>query len=228
MSRVTAHSNDDWITGGGYGQNYTYARNGDAILQHRTDPSLRIGQCKCGLNYWVYRSFLQFDTSIVAAGDTVSAASIGLRVYSDQSTQDFTINVYAYDWKETTSYAIAMDVFDLGAAGSRVAAAATLLSGPASSSSGKAAGALHTLTLTGTDLNYINKGVGAYSRFALRSSRDISNTQPGTAEYQDVFSANYGTASYRPYLDITHQAGGVMRRSRIVSSVLVESSMMPF
>lgn len=228
MSRITAHSNDDWITGGDYGQNYTYARNGDVILQHRTSSQLRVGQCLCSGNYWVYRSFLQFNTSVIAAGDTISAAVIGLRVYSDQASQDFTINLYAYDWKETTSYAIAMDVFDLGAAGSRVGAAATLMEA-ASSTVGKAAGTWHLLTWTVADLaaNLINKGVGAYSRFAIRSSRDISNTSPGV-EYQDVFSADSSTSTYRPYLDVTHQAGGVMRRSRIAGSVLVESSMMPF
>lgn len=227
MSRVTANANDGRITGGLYGGSYTQARNGDGIA-YSTTSNLRVGQCLCSGNYWVYRSFLQFDTSIVAVTDTVTAAFIGIKVVSDQSVQDFTLNAYAYDWKEITSFAIATDVFDLGAAGSRTAAAATLLSGPASSSSGKAAGAWHALTLTGGDLAYVLKGAGAYSRFALRSSRDISNTSPGTAEYQEYYSANYGTASYRPYLDITHQAGGVMRRSRIMGSVLVESSMMPF
>ncbi len=227
MSRITAHSNDVRITGGSSaGGTYTAARNGDVVLYSSTADFIRLGQNY--YPYYVYRGFLQFDTSVVALTDTIVAAFIGLKVKSDQSYTDFTINLYAYDWKEVTTNPIAQDVFDLGTAGSRVAAAAALMEA-SSGTSGKAAGSWHYLNWTVADLaaNRINKGVGAYSRFAVRSSRDIANTAPGGGEYQDLYTANASTASYRPYLDITHQAGGVVRISRIYSDVLNQQPFMP-
>lgn len=228
MSRVTAHANDVRITGGSSaGGTYTAARNGDVVLYSSTGTFIRVGQFY--YPYYVYRSFLQFDTSVVAAGDTITAAFIGLKVYQDASTTDFTLNLYAYDWKEVTTNPIAQDVFDLGTAGSRVGSAAALMEA-ASSTSGKAAGAWHYLNWTAADLaaNRINKGAGAYSRFALRSSRDIANTAPGGGEYQSFYASNTSiNASWRPYLDITHQAGGVVRYSRIYADVLNQQPFMP-
>lgn len=229
MSRVTAHSNDVRITGGTGGCSYANARAGTCGMAYYPGEPLRVGQMYSP--YYIYRSFLQFDTSVVAAGDTISAAFIGLKVENDQTytTGDFTINLYAYDWKEVTSLAIATDVFKLDTAGSRVGAAATLMEA-ASATAGKGVGAWHTLTWTVADLaaNLINKGVGAYSRFAIRSSEDIANSAPTGSEYQRLYSADTSTpAAYRPYLDITHQAGGVVRLSRIYADVLNQQPFMP-
>lgn len=227
MSRITAHSNDVRITGGSSaGGTYSAARNGDVVLYSSTATFIRVGQFYSP--YYVYRSFLQFSTSVIAAGDTITAAHIGLRVYEDPSYVDFNVNLYAYDWKEVTTNPIAQDVFDLGAAGSRVAAAATLMEA-ASSTSGKGVGSLVQLNWTAADLaaNLINKGASAVSRFALRSSRDIANTAPTGGEYQSYYSANYSTSSSRPYLDVTHQAGGVVRVSRIYADALNEQPFMP-
>lgn len=226
MSRITANANDVRITGGVSGCTYSAARAGTCGMAYYPGEPLRVGQLSTP---YVYRSFLQFSTAVIAAGDTISAAFIGLRVEADLASTDFTINLYAYDWKEVTSVAIATDVFKLDVAGSRVGAAATLMEA-ASGTTGKATGSWHYLIWTENDLaaNLINKGASAVSRFAIRSSRDIAATAPTGSEYQRLYSADTSTpAAYRPYLDVTHQAGGVVRVSRIYADVLNQQPFMP-
>lgn len=223
MSHFIGDAVDVRITGEGA----VYATARSTATYHVASGNLRVGQAEIsgGGYYYVYRSYLYFDTSSIPVGDTVTAATIGIKVASDKSTQDFNLKAYVYDWKPVTS-GTRDDVFDLGIPGS-IGGVAGLLCAAASSTSGKTAGTWHTLALSGgPELAGIIKG--GISRFALRSDRDIASTQPNIAnEYQEFYEGSVSSPN-SPYLEVVHRSETGYRLTKLRAQGIMTGPFTPF
>lgn len=179
--------------------------------------NLRAGQSYSSSHYYVYRSFLIFDTSAIPDGDTVTAVTLGLKISADYTTtSDFTLYFYKYNWKTTPID----DVYDMGIAGATDGIAAAQET-PTADVTGKVAG--NWVTVSGLDTTWINKT--GNTKYALRSNRDAdgSGTAPTGAEYLNFYSGENVEAD-RPYLDVTHGTGGATRITRIYAQGVLGSS----
>lgn len=223
MSHFIGDALDVRITG----ESAVYATARSTATYHIASGNLRVGQAQApgGSPYYVYRSFLYFDTSAIPGGDTVSAATLGVKVAVDRTTQAFNLKAYVYDWKAVTS-GTRDDVFDLGTAGS-LSGTAGLLIAAASSTVGKVAGTWHTLALSGgPELAGVIKG--GISRFALRSDRDIANTAPNIAnEYQEFYEGSVSGPN-SPYLEVTHRSETGYRITKLRAQGIMTGPFTPF
>jgi hypothetical protein len=186
------------ITGDDLGAGYATARNTGNYVN--AADNLRVGQSKSSGHYYVYRSFLRFDTSSIPDGDTVTAVTLGLKIAGDYTTfGDFILYPYKYNWKTSPTD----DVYDMGTAGATDAEAA-VKDGNGIDISGKTGG--DWVLLTGLATDWINKT--GNTNYALRSHKDAdgSGSAPVGAEYLNFYSGDYATATYRPYLDVAHGA----------------------
>lgn len=218
MSKFIGSAVDVRITG----ESGTYATARSTATYHTAAGNLRVGQT-VGTNYYVYRSFLYFDTSTIPGGDTVTAATLGVKVAADYTVyQDFNLKAYVYDWKAVDA-GTRDDVFDLGTAGSLSSTAATLCAA-ASATSTHGAGTWHTFALAGAELNGVIKG--GISRFALRSDRDIANTTPTANEYQEFYEGSAAGAN-SPYLEVTHRTETGNRITRLYSTGIYTTNFSP-
>lgn len=223
MSHFIGDALDVRITG----ESAVYATARSTATYHIASGNLRVGQAQApgGSPYYVYRSFLYFDTSAIPGGDTVSAATLGVKVAVDRTTQAFNLKAYVYDWKAVTS-GTRDDVYDLGMAGS-LSGTAGLLIAAASSTVGKVAGTWHTLALSGgPELAGVVKG--GISRFALRSDRDIANTAPNIAnEYQEFYEGSVSGPN-SPYLEVVHRSETGYRLTKLRAQGIMTGSFTPF
>jgi len=213
MTRFTSDPTDLRITGYEL-STYAYAL---AHSNYSNDgQNIRVGQNHSSGYWYVYRSFLKFDTSAIPDGDTVTAATLGLRVLYDYTGgADFTLYVYKYNWltvPDGYTTAHQQDVYMLLAAGASDAADGVKEDNEASVA-GKTAGSWITVDL---DPAFINKA--GTTGYGLRSSRDVAATAPAGLEYQEYYAGDYPTVAYRPYLDVTHGAGGNWRVTRLYAS----------
>lgn len=223
MSHFIGDALDVRITG----ESAVYATARSTATYHIASGNLRVGQAQApgGSPYYVYRSFLYFDTSAIPGGDTVSAATLGVKVAVDRTTQAFNLKAYVYDWKAVTS-GTRDDVYDLGTAGS-LSGTAGLLIAAASSTVGKVAGTWHTLALSGgPELAGVVKG--GISRFALRSDRDIANTAPNIAnEYQEFYEGSVSGPN-SPYLEVVHRSETGYRLTKLRAQGIMTGPFTPF
>lgn len=223
MSHFIGDALDVRITG----ESAVYATARSTATYHIASGNLRVGQAQApgGSPYYVYRSFLYFDTSAIPGGDTVSAATLGVKVAVDRTTQAFNLKAYVYDWKAVTS-GTRDDVYDLGMAGS-LSGTAGLLIAAASSTVGKVAGTWHTLALSGgPELAGVVKG--GISRFALRSDRDIANTAPNIAnEYQEFYEGSVSGPN-SPYLEVVHRSETGYRLTKLRAQGIMTGPFTPF
>lgn len=205
LFRVSAA--DFRITGDDLGAGYATARN-TGNYSNAAD-ALRVGQSFSSGHYYVYRSFLSFDTSAIPDGDTIAAVSLGLKISGDYTMfSDFTLYVYQYNWKTTPID----DVYDMGTAGATDAQAA-VKDGSGVSVAGITGGAW--VVVPGLTAAWVNK-TGS-TKYALRSSRDAdgSGVAPIGAEYLMFYSGDAATVTNRPYLDVTHGAVTGSRLTRL-------------
>lgn len=222
MSHFIGSSVDTRITG----ENAAYATARNTATYHTDAGNLRVGQAQAsgGTPYYVYRSYLYFDTSSIPGGDTVTDATIGVKVAVDKSTVDFNLRVYVYDWKPVTT-GTRDDVFDLGAAGSLSGTPATLCAA-SSGTSGKSAGTWHTFALTGGELAGVVKG--GISRFAMRSQEDIDNSAPYISnEYQEFYEGSVSDPN-SPYLEVTHRSETGYRLTKLYMQGILTGPFTPF
>jgi hypothetical protein len=186
-----ASSSDGYITANGP----AYIDAHDTLTGTVYSNALYIGQDKGITPYYVYRGFLFFDTAAIPDSATITSATLSLYVSSDHSTNDFNATLqtggstYPHDPLEIGDYYY-----------------------PHYSSNG---GSRNTSEISGTGywnvtlnsdgINWLSK-IGT-SKFALLSSRDISNTAPSGAEYVTVYSSEQGE-SYAPKLYVTYTTSG--------------------
>jgi hypothetical protein len=143
--------------------------------------------------YRIWQMFLTFDCSAIPADAVVSSATLEMCLNSDSSPQDFTINVYEYDWTApvVTSYWTASTGFGFY----------NLVASLATSGIG-ATGAYKTFASETAIKAAIN--CGGLTTFSVVSSRQ--GTAPTTNEYLMFYA---GGSAYPPKLTITYFSGGI-------------------
>jgi hypothetical protein len=129
-----------------------------------------------------------FDLSGIAAGQTVSNASMGICVSGDSSTTDFTLEARA----------VASNAW---VAGSQLSSK-TLLASISTTSIGTGA---KTLTSEAALAAAIEAALGGTLYVHLSSSRQRTGTAPSGNEYIEIFTGNYSTESYRPKLTFDYE-----------------------
>lgn len=182
-------------TGDGYisGSSAVYATaRATSTADDATATTAILGQRWTGANYIVFRAFTSFDTSAIGS-DTVSAASLYVKAASDNSTTDFTVELYRYAWADTLTTSREAN-YD-GAYGGSATLEGTLQN---------TATAWTTGTYYGRSVDTAGVNTSGDSRYTLVSSRDVGNNTPTGSEFVSFYATEQSGTSDDPYMDITH------------------------
>lgn len=154
--------------------NYLATRNAAAANQGLTPTSHVVGQWDYYVpsfwehKYHVYRSTLQFDTSIIPEGAPIEYATLEIMGNEDKSNVDFDIVITNGQPDYPHTPVIASDYFHENYEGD----------GGSLNTAGFLLAAFNSIPLNATGWEWIKKGSGAITKLMLRSSRDISSTMP--------------------------------------------------
>lgn len=169
---------------------YATARTGGGTKSLLGVGDGRVGQRFSTPNYSCYEAFIEFDTTgIIAAGDTITAATLRLYMRFDDSTTDCVIEAYIQDYGASVTTADYVS----GASLSGLTKVATL----ASSGVG-ATGAYKSFTDVALPANVVKNGV---TRIVLASDRLASGTTPTGNEYLTFYAYD---ATNMPKLDLIY------------------------
>jgi PKD repeat protein len=188
---VNSHHNDGFISNSSTTYNTAWGATSGTI--DSSSQYLTIGQKKAGFpisTYYIYRGFVLFNTTALPSNAYLDSAILSLYKKDDYSTTDFAITVqngqptYPHNPLQTGDY-------DKG------------------HYSGNG-GNLNTVNFVNgrnnisvTELGWINET--GWTKFCLRSSRDISGTAPTSNEYVNVYSTDAPLQTYVPKLIITYR-----------------------
>lgn len=222
MVQFASITSDLRMTGGTIGGNYASARDGTGGLLSSDNEDIRCGQ---STDPYVYRGFCAFDTTAISLSTSIASVSMGLKIQQDLSTADFVVQVWRYDWKYVPNGTgvgtgnLRQYVFQLISSGANNNQMAVIepAAGASQSTAGKSAGSW--MIFSGLSTTAVSRG--GYTKFVVRSKKDTDNIPPTTSEWVKFYSANDGTPTNRPYLDITYSVGaGPMQRVRIYAGVI--------
>jgi hypothetical protein len=199
----SSQSYDGYIYG--YSDNYNTAWNNPHTLAN-TSSTIYIGQRIGPADmYYIYRSYLYFDTSIIPIDATVTSATLSLYVSLNYSYTDFNVTIQ-HGWysnnplnpgplnphiplKEEDYYSYNYASY---AHASRNTATISSLG-------------YWNISITGYDLDFIY--LGGTTKMCVRSSRDISKVGSDINEYIKIYSCEQGSA-YAPKLYVTYETEG--------------------
>jgi hypothetical protein len=186
---VYGETTDGYIYGDTADQDpvYSTARNSSASFD-TTSWSFNVGQNWDSSSYFVYRGFLEFNTSTYVGIPT--QVNLYLKVGVDWSAADFITRVHKYAWTSPI------------ASGNREAnydgALASTYDTDWRSSSGISTGTYYGSS--DLDVTYFNRN--GTTQYALLSAQDVNNTAPITSEYLIFLAQNNPTSTNRPYLSV--------------------------
>ena len=172
--------------------NYTSARNAAIGQFSSTGEGLYVGQ---GSYFYVYRTCLYFDTSILPDNASITAATLSFYIVGNYSTTDF--NVTIQNGQPTYPH-IPLEAGDYdqthysGDGGSRNTSEITSLE-------------YWNITLNNDGMSWVD--VDSSTKLCLRSSRDIAATTPTGNEFLLSYSVEQGEA-YAPKLYVTYETEG--------------------
>lgn len=177
---IFSDTSDRQISSFGTGS-YAVARTGSEslALQGLAATNSIVGQILSAGNYFVYEWLVAFDTSVIPDAASITSATLALDVFSDSSTQDYTIEAYLKDW------GTAVDTGDW-VAGENLSALTLAASLSTASISGTA---YQAFTESGTNLRDGINNAGL-TRLLLASSR----TRTGDAPTATLEQTNWVTA----------------------------------
>lgn len=189
---ITGSSNDGYVYGY-HASTYLTARS-TAFVHDTTKNYGYVGQ-EINSGYYIYRTFLKFDTSSIPDKATVIQANLKLYPIVDTSLTDFDIQIVKQGWSSQ----------DPLSDSNRDAAFDGCLAGTVDS--GKW---LNTVNMVlnqynvseNLDPTWINKTGNTY--YSLRSSRDYAGTTPTDDEFVTIRYANTPDASQRPILVVRY------------------------
>jgi len=176
------------------GSSTVYATAQSTATNHGTATDyIYVGQYYSVPNYVVHRMFEKFDTSGIPDGDTISSVVMTLTAQSDASATDFDVQIKKCDWSasDPLSSGNRDTAYDDCAAAAQDDNIWRNTSG-LSTNTQYASGSLSTAWVSKT----------GYSYYGLMSSRE--GTTPTGNEFIAINSTNHATASYRPFLTVTH------------------------
>lgn len=195
MATLTVYSG----TGDGYiqslGATYSTVRGAGDDLSADTASDLSVGQAYAG-PYFVFESFLRFDTSSLTSGATVSAAVLSLVLSDDNSGTDFTLEARSSTWGGSLQTS---DWVNGGSLGSSNLLASRSTSGMTS------VGTRYDLTSDAAFPGAVSK-TGNTDIF-LSSSRQRGNNTPTGLEFQAYYSADQSGTTSDPRLVVTYTTG---------------------
>ena len=173
------------------GSNATYA-TARGTYSGTVGDRLIVGQKLDAGVFSVYRPFTYFNTSTIGADATIVSATIKFYLRDNNSTTDFDVQIVKISNDGISANDSGFDAILAGDADD------SILVNTASSGAGyNTSGAL--------DITHINKTGNTW--YALRSSRDASNTEPSGRE--DIeFQSVWGNS---PILTVTYTTGGLLR-----------------
>jgi hypothetical protein len=176
-----------------------------------TGINIYIGQLLAGANYRIYRGYVYFDTSSLPDGGVITAATLNLYGYNDQSSTDFNITIqngqpdYPHDPLEAGDYDYTKYSGDGGSL----------------TTAGFSTAGYNTITLNADGRSWINKA--GTTKLCLRSSRDISSTVPTGVEYVIVHAYEKGVG-FRPYLEVTYVSSGPPDVSSVAATYVTKTT----
>jgi hypothetical protein len=155
------------------------------------------GQDK-GAYYRCYEAFLSFDTSVIPDDDTITAATLYLYAYADESDTDFVMEARAYDWGATLS----ADDWVPGAdfSGKTLLASKTTAGGISTEA--------YTELVSEAALTSAIDKTGN-TRFVLCSSRMTNGNSPSGDEWVRIYESS-AAAGLRPKLVVEHSGAPVL------------------
>jgi hypothetical protein len=145
--------------------------------------TLYVGQYKVSGEYEVERMAPLFDSSVVPAGATISAAYIRMFVQAKYDSTGFNCVVQNGQPARPSNPPVGAD-FDM-----------TFYAGDGGSATvaGLSPGDYIQIDLNATGITWIQTGAGAVTKLMIRSSRDIAGTTPSTKEHVYFYPVNYMT-----------------------------------
>ena len=157
------------------------------------------GQQWTGTRYWVYRSYLKFDTSSIGSS-IVSQVNLKLTCTNDYSDTDFDVIIKKCDWSGTDPIVRATN---------RETAWDNCYSSDADSSIWRNTSGISTNT-TYTSVNLSNAWIetSGNTYYGIMGSRDGATSPYYGLEYIKFATPAHATESYRPVLSVTYTAAG--------------------
>jgi hypothetical protein len=176
---------------GGAASSYSTGHNA-ATAYFLDDWAIRIdtGQLENTSGFHIIRSALFFDTSSLPDTAVITAATLSLYGFMDSSATDFDITV--------VDGSLLNDPLVLGDYGDLLT---QTTSGGAFNTSGFSTSGYNDIPLNVVGVGWISKT--GMTKFGLRSSRDITATEPSTPESVAVYSYDQGVG-YRPRLNVSY------------------------
>jgi len=176
----------------GYQRNTAYSAVHDDTSAYGTIGSsnyIKVGQYTDSTYFYIYRSYIYFDTSSIPVGAVITSARLSLRVYTDSSDTDFDVVIQngqpnrPQDPPDNTDFYYGYYSGDGGSVNTSSASVGSYLDIP----------------LNSTGISWINKG--GETKFCLRSRKDIDSIAPTDDEY--IWFSSADSRSY-PILEITY------------------------
>ena len=192
----TGSTADGWVTGSN--ADYPTARS-TSIAYDKASAYTYCGQNVSGGTYYIWRSFLKFDTSGIGAGQNITQVNLNMTVEGDYSDTNFDVQIVKQDWSGQ----------DPLQAGTREAAYDNCLAGTLDDSIWRntAGIVLKTNYISGNlDVTYPDPEGNTY--YSLRSDHDKDATEPTGKEDISLYTQEDLTEAYRPYLTILYEAAG--------------------
>ncbi|MDH7487520.1 MAG: DNRLRE domain-containing protein [Anaerolineae bacterium] len=152
-----------------------------------------IGQTITSGTYYVYRTYLSFDTSSIPDAATVTAATLYVCAAYDYSTTNFLIQCYRYAWSEPL-----LDYREANYDGA-YGASATLEGTLRNTAYGWSDGTYYNMAVSPAGINKAGD-----SKYTLVSKEDVDNSEPTTDEYVLIRTADYSGTSSDPYLSVIY------------------------
>lgn len=165
------------------------ATDADSVAD--TEVSLRIGQWTGFGWFEVLRSGVYFDTSSLPDACNITSSTLGLYGKTDASATDFLMTIQNGQPTYPHDPMVSGDHNKANYSGD----------GGTFNTSGFNTTGYNSFSLNATGISWISKT--GTTKFFIRSSRDISGTQPTGAEYVNVYSYEQGVG-YRPKLVVTY------------------------
>jgi len=145
-----------------------------------------------GEEFYVWRGFLEFDTSGIDDAHTVTQANLYLTAMGGES--GFTIRVHKYAWTSPIGAGNREENYD-GALASTYDADWQVADNVVGDT---------PMASSNLDVTWVSKT--GITQYALLSSNDVNAVEPGGSEYLTFYSQEYGTPAHRPYLSVTVEA----------------------
>lgn len=177
-----------------YGYDATYATaRATSTTYVSNNPFLWVGHY--GSPYYVFRSFLKFNTSLIPDDNIIIQVNLKLVCTSDNSATDFDVQIVKQNW-------LAQDPLSDA---NREAAYDNCLAGTADDNIWRNTSGMSLNTqYTSGNLNTAWPSKTGNTYYCLRSNRDLNANQPSGGEDIYIAAAENATFSYRPLLVVTY------------------------